>query len=162
METEALPEATVCHPIVDDRALLIEKQRGIGEGKIIGPGGKVEPGESPTECVIRETQEEIAATPTGVEKAGEFTFIHGDEAAFFIHVFRATGLSGTPAQTDEAIPHWFDTDSLPYDRMWADDRYWFPYLLNDTPFRGWFVFDTDGDELKEYTLDVDVDFSGAI
>ena len=39
--------------------LLIRKKRGIGAGKINGPGGKIDPGESPLQCAIRETREEL-------------------------------------------------------------------------------------------------------
>jgi hypothetical protein len=36
-----------------DRVLLIRKQRGLGAGKINGPGGRLDEGESPLHCVIR-------------------------------------------------------------------------------------------------------------
>ena len=37
--------ATLMFIIQDGRILLIEKKRGLGAGKINGPGGKIEPGE---------------------------------------------------------------------------------------------------------------------
>ena len=43
--------------------LLMRKLRGIGAGKINAPGGKIEPGETPLEGAIRETQEELLVTP---------------------------------------------------------------------------------------------------
>ena len=42
--------------------LLIEKKRGLGAGKINGPGGKIDPGETPMEAVMRETLEELHIT----------------------------------------------------------------------------------------------------
>ena len=48
-----------CLFIKGSRVLLIEKLTGIGQGKINGPGGKIDPGETPEQCVIRECQEEL-------------------------------------------------------------------------------------------------------
>ncbi|MFP6630384.1 MAG: NUDIX domain-containing protein, partial [Myxococcota bacterium] len=48
---------TLCFVIRDGRILLIRKKRGLGAGKIVGPGGRVEPGETPLACAIREVQE---------------------------------------------------------------------------------------------------------
>ena len=51
--------------IVDEqtqKVLLIRKKRGLGAGKINGPGGKIDPGESSLDCAVRETQEELGVT----------------------------------------------------------------------------------------------------
>ena len=39
--------ATIMFIIRDGQILLIEKKRGLGAGKINGPGGKIDPGETP-------------------------------------------------------------------------------------------------------------------
>ena len=39
--------------------LLIRKKRGLGAGKINGPGGRVDPGETVTACALREVREEL-------------------------------------------------------------------------------------------------------
>ena len=56
-------KATLMFVVRDFEVLLIEKQRGIGAGKINGPGGKIDPGETPLESAVRETQEELLITP---------------------------------------------------------------------------------------------------
>lgn len=33
---------------------------------------------------------------------------------------------------------------IPYDKMWADDIYWMPQLLRDTPFAGRMDFAKNG------------------
>ena len=51
--------------IIDEakrEVLLIRKKRGLGAGKINGPGGKIDPGETSLECAVRETQEELGVT----------------------------------------------------------------------------------------------------
>ncbi len=56
--------ANLCFVIRDGQILLIRKKRGLGAGKINGPGGRLEKGETALASAIRETQEEIGVTPT--------------------------------------------------------------------------------------------------
>ena len=56
-------------------------------------------------------------------------------------VFTADGCEGEPHETEEAIPIWTPLAQIPYDEMWADDRLWFPFLLEEKRFRGRFLFD---------------------
>lgn len=135
--------ATLLFVMRDGRILLIHKKKGLGAGKINGPGGRIEPGESPREAAIREVQEELLVTPTGVQMAGELMFQFTDGFSIHGYVFTATGCHGTPEETDEATPQWFPTDQIPFDRMWADDRIWIPWMLAGKPFLGRFVFDND-------------------
>jgi 8-oxo-dGTP diphosphatase len=135
--------ATLMLIVEAGRLLLIHKKQGLGAGKYNGPGGRIEAGETPTQAAIREVQEEIGVTPRGVRPAGELKFQFADGFALHGYVFRADGIDGTPRETDEAIPHWFPLDGIPYQRMWADDRVWLPLLLAGRPFEGRFLFDGD-------------------
>ena len=136
-----------------DRLLLIRKQRGLGAGKINGPGGRLDEGESPLQCAIREVQEELCITPSGVEPRGELAFQFVDGYALYVHVFSAAGCEGEPQETAEAVPLWTSIDAIPFDQMWADDRLWFPHLLSGRIFRGRFLF--DGDALLGYEVVVE-------
>ena len=133
-----------------DRVLLIRKKRGLGAGKINGPGGRLDAGESPEQCAIREVQEELRVTPIGVEARGELAFQFVDGYALYVYVFSATGCEGDPQETAEAEPLWTPLDAIPFDQMWADDYLWFPYLLSGEIFCGRFLF--DGDTLLGYEL----------
>jgi 8-oxo-dGTP diphosphatase len=135
--------ATILFVIKDGRILLIEKKRGLGAGKINGPGGKIDPGETALEAAIRETQEELMITPHAPRKLGELRFSMSDCPDILCHVYRADDFSGTPTETDEAVPVWTALDAIPYHRMWEDDRHWLPLLLNRQSFLGRFVFDED-------------------
>ena len=125
----------------DGRILLIHKKRGLGAGKLNGPGGRLEPGETPAQAAVREVEEEVRVTPTGVAPAGELQFQFTDGLTIHGYVFTATGCIGEPQETDEAIPAWFPEDEMPYHRMWADDRVWVPLALAGKPFLGRFLFD---------------------
>jgi len=56
-------ELTLLFLIKDDQILLAMKKRGFGAGRFNGVGGKVEPGETIEQALIRESQEEINVTP---------------------------------------------------------------------------------------------------
>ena len=127
----------------DRRILLIHKKRGLGAGKINGPGGRLDPGETPIQAAVREVQEELLITPTGVRAVGELRFQFADGFSIHGYVFTASGYDGEPQETGEAVPVWCDIDRLPYERMWADDRVWMPLLLAGKKFAGKFLFDGD-------------------
>lgn len=133
--------ATLMFVIKDGKILLIEKKRGLGAGKMNGPGGKIEPGETPLEAVIRETQEELLVTPLSPVKLGELRFVMSDCPDIHCHVYRAEDVEGEPTETDEATPVWTALDEIPYERMWEDDRHWLPHVIGRRPFLGSFVFE---------------------
>ena len=133
--------ATLMFVIKDGRILLIEKKRGLGAGKINGPGGKIEPGETALEAVIRETQEELLITPHAPVKLGELRFSMSDCPDILCHVYRSEDFSGVPTETDEAVPVWTALDAIPYHRMWEDDRHWLPLVIEGKTFIGNFVFE---------------------
>jgi 8-oxo-dGTP diphosphatase len=140
--------ATLLFVIKDGNILLIEKKRGLGAGKINGPGGRLDPGETWEQCAIREVQEELCITPTGVEFAGELLFqFVGDNKlgghSIHCYVYTAAGHDGTPTETNEAKPRWTPLDAIPYERMWQDDVHWLPQMIDGKKFVGKFVFDED-------------------
>ncbi len=135
--------ATLMFIVQGDEILLIEKKRGLGAGKINGPGGKIDPGETALEAVIRETEEELCITPLEISKVGELQFEMSHVPNIRCHVYRAEGFEGTPTETDEAVPLWTKLDAIPYDRMWEDDRHWMPHLISNTTFHGRFIFEEE-------------------
>ena len=127
-----------------DHVLLIRKKRGLGAGKINGPGGKMDPGETPAECAVRETQEELGVTALDPVDHGELWFQFVDGLALPVRVYRATRWEGEAVETPEAIPLWTPLDAIPFDEMWADDRHWLrEVLVEKRRFVGRFVFDDD-------------------
>ena len=133
--------------IIDEargEVLLIRKKRGLGAGKINGPGGKIDPGETSEQCAIRETQEELGVTAISPVKHGELWFQFVDGLSLHVDVFLARAHEGTAVETDEAIPLWTPLKALPLEEMWADDRFWLEALLVERRhFIGRFTFDDD-------------------
>ncbi len=145
--------ATLCFIVKDGRIMLIRKKRGLGAGKLNGPGGRLEPGESLLACAIRETQEEIGLTPLHLEPRGELHFQFTDGYSLHCTVFLARDFHGAPIETDEATPLWHDTHAIDYDDMWEDDRHWLPPMLNGHRFRAYFEFEGDRMLSKDVQLE---------
>ncbi len=120
---------TLLYILRDDMVLLIEKKKGLGRGLYNGVGGKVERGETPIEAAIRECVEEVGIRPKNLEWMGLLEFYNDGSLYGFVHVFIAEDFEGEPKESDEARPVWFRVNSLPYDRMWEDDKYWLPLIL---------------------------------
>jgi 8-oxo-dGTP diphosphatase len=135
--------ATLLFVVRDGRILLIRKKRGLGAGKINGPGGKLDPGEPPLQGAVREVEEELCVTPTGVEQCGELSFQFTDGLSILGHVFVASDCEGRPQETEEAAPLWTSVDAIPYHEMWADDEIWMPWLLEGKKFAGRMLFEGD-------------------
>ncbi len=138
-------ETTLLIAIKDNKVLLAEKKRGFGAGKINGAGGKIEPGETIAQAMVRETREEIGITPTSYKKRGIIEFDafykNGEPKNIRMHIFVADKFEGTPKESDEMNPIWFDVDKIPFERMFEDDILWFKELLAGNNFRGKFKFD---------------------
>lgn len=121
--------ATLLYVICDAQILLIRKKRGLGAGKINGPGGRIEAGESAVECAVRETEEEVGIRARGVEERGHMRFQFVDGFSMQVDILTANAYEGTPCETDEAAPLWFPIDDIPYGEMWATDRHWLPEIV---------------------------------
>ena len=136
-------DAVILFVIANGRILLIHKKRGLGHGKVNGPGGRVDPGETTMEAAIRETREEVGLTTSDLAERAVLQFIFTDGYSLEVTVFTTQTWSGTLMETDEALPFWCDLSEIPYDSMWADDRHWLPLVLNGSYVRAQFTFDED-------------------
>ena len=132
---------TLCIIHQHPRVLLGMKKRGFGEGRWNGFGGKVMSGETIEEAARREIREEAGMEVDMLEKVGIIDFeFKGDPEILEVHLFRSTSFSGNPVETEEMKPQWFDVDKIPFENMWPDDQYWFPFFLAGKKFKGKFLF----------------------
>ena len=122
--------------------LLIRKKRGHGAGKVNAPGGHVEPGEAPAACARREVREEVGLCCGALDPLALLRFHDRTDGLDVLgYVFRAAACEGEAVHTAEAAPFWCPWDAVPYDEMWAADRYWIPPVRAGRPVRGDFVFE---------------------
>lgn len=111
-----------------DEVLLGEKLTGLGVGKIVGPGGKLEHGETPHEAAIREVREEVGVRverPALIPIARiEYPFVDRPHLSQRSHAFVAREWDGVVEASDELSATWWPVDRLPLDRMWSDATLW--------------------------------------
>jgi len=103
----------------------------------------MEPGETPLECAVRELEEEVGVQADDGQWGGEHRFQFVDGYTLHVDVYWTRTFRGTPIETDEAVPLWFEETDIPYHEMWEDDRLWIPHLLAGRCFSGRYVFDED-------------------
>ena len=150
---EAKDPATLVFVFRDDEILLINKKTGLGKGKVNGPGGKVDPGETPEIAAIRECREELDITVSNLEFCGEHRFQFVDGYSIHVWVYRTRDFEGVPTESREAAPLWTRLDQIPYDRMWEDDKYWLPMVVRGERFQTRWIF--DGDRMVDYAMEAD-------
>ncbi len=133
------------------------KRTGLGHGKIVAPGGHVEPGESPAEAAAREVKEEsgIHVTPGALTEAAHITFLFPVRLDWDMTVAIFTGATwtGHAAESDEIAPEWFPVAALPYDRMWGDAPHWLPRVLAGERLRATFSYADDNETLASVSVE---------
>ena len=129
-----------------EEVMLGMKKRGFGEGKYNGFGGKLEPGETVEQAAVRELEEEsgVITNVNSLNKKGYLVFNMEDSNKLMkVHVYTVTNFTGDGVETEEMLPLWVDINAMPFDNMWVDDPYWFPYLKAGKRFVGRFDYSND-------------------
>jgi ADP-ribose pyrophosphatase YjhB (NUDIX family) len=79
------------------------------------------------DTAIRECLEEICVEPKDPKRVAilNFYFPDGKSKLGFdqqVHVFISFNWTGKPTETEEMKPKWFGENSIPYSKMWSDDK----------------------------------------
>jgi 8-oxo-dGTP diphosphatase len=148
--------ATVCFILRDGKVLLQRRAPGrVWAGRLDGPRGKVEPGETPEAAVVREVAEETGARLVTPTFHGTLDLLFGDPASTRLRVFVYTSALGEGRLRGgrEGRLRWFAADQLPYDQLWPDMRYWLPIVLAGA-VEGTCAYDFDGERLRSCALHI--------
>lgn len=112
----------------------VKKENDCNRDKWIGVGGKFEDGESPEECVLRETLEETGLTLTDWRYRGIVTFVSDWWETEYMHLFTATGWTGRLHECDEGVLEWVSREQFRGLPQWEGDRIFLRLIEEDAPF----------------------------
>lgn len=133
--------------------LLALKKRGFGQGLWNGVGGKQQFKESIKKTAIRECQEEIMVTPKSLNNVAQLEFNYADGQNMLVYVYLSENWDGEPQESEEMKPQWFNISDIPYQKMWPDDQYWLPKIINKDKVKAVFNFDSTN-QIIDYQLEV--------
>ena len=132
-----MKNTSLCYIERDGQYLMlhrIKKEHDENHDKWIGIGGKFEQAESPEDCVLREVREETGLRLTQYRYCGIITFVSDRWQTEYMHLFHATGFTGTLRQCDEGQLEWIAIDRLLALPQWAGDRIFLDLMQKNVPF----------------------------
>ncbi len=135
---------TLCYIKKNNKTLMlhrVKKENDMHKNKWNGLGGKLIPGESPEECVIREIKEESGLNIKTPSLKGIITFPKFDNIEdWLVFVFTANQFSGDLIDSDEGNLKWIDDSDLLNLNMWEGDRIFIPWLSENKLFSAKFYY----------------------
>ena len=136
--------ATLCYVRSGGRTLMLHRNKKIGDvhlGKWNGLGGKLESGESPDECVVREVREESGLTILDARLRGVLTFpAFRDGEDWLVFVYTATRFEGALGECAEGTLKWIPDVEILGLPVWEGDRIFLPWLKEDRFFSAKFSY----------------------
>ena len=137
--------ATLVYLKRDGKTLMlhrVKKENDYHEGKYNGLGGKLDPGESPEDCAIRETREESGLDLVDPVLKGFITFPNFDGVDdWYVFLFVGTHFSGEMIESPEGNLEWIDDDKLNDIPLWEGDYIFLPWLEGDRFFSAKFNYE---------------------
>ena len=131
-----MTQTTLCYITRADEVLMlhrVKKKNDINKDKWIGIGGKLEHGESPDECLLREAREETGLVLTGWKCRGLVTFQQG-ETVEYMHLFTCDSFTGQLTDCPEGDLQWVSREFLDSLPQWEGDRIFLDLLWQDKPY----------------------------
>lgn len=112
------------------------------KGKYNGLGGKLEPMESPEECMKREVFEESGFTVMNMRLRGIVTFpLFDGRDDWLTFIYEIHEFEGTLKENDEGSLHWVDDSSLFDLNLWAGDVHFLEWIYKGNAFfSGKFIY----------------------
>lgn len=136
--------ATLCYIRKDGHTLMLHRIKKAGDmhaGKWNGLGGKLEPGETPEECAVREIREEAGLKVTNPQMRGVITFPgFSNDEDWYTFLFLIDEFEGSLIDSPEGHLKWVPDSSLLDLNLWEGDRIFIPWLEQPAFFSAKFIY----------------------
>lgn len=142
--------STVCYLEKDDKILFIKFEKKWGK-RYAPPGGKVESGETPSECIMREFFEETGVKLVNPKLKGISYWKDSSEGVIF--VFTATEYEGDIKESLEGRLEWIEKSKLDEVFQFDMNKAFTKYLYIDGIFEGKFLLNNDT-TIKDFFIKV--------
>ncbi len=130
-------QTTLCYIEKNNKYLMLhrtKKENDMNTDKWIGIGGKLEAGETPLDCVIREAMEETGLSLINPAYRGVIYFRNSYYYDEDMHLYTCDNFTGEIKECDEGDLEWIDKDAL-YDlTLWEGDKIFLDLIKNPSPF----------------------------
>lgn len=137
--------ATLCYLRRNGKTLMVhrvKKKNDMHAGKWNGLGGKLEPGETPEECAVREIMEESGLRVFNPILKGVLTFpAFSNDEDWYAFVFLVHEFEGELIDSPEGDLKWIDNAELLNLNLWEGDRIFLPWLERQPFFSGKFIYE---------------------
>ena len=129
----------------------IKKENDYHQGKWNGLGGKLNLGETPEECAIREIKEESGLTVKNPSLKGFLTFPNFDGIDdWYVFVFTFEEFNGSLIDSPEGKLEWIPNDELTSLNLWEGDKIFLEWVFSGKIFSAKFTYE-DG-KFVDYTV----------
>jgi 8-oxo-dGTP diphosphatase len=127
--------ATLIYCIKDEKVLMLKRVKPPYPGYWIAPGGKLERGEGPLECALRELREETGLVAATAQLRALVTESSSrDDWQWLLFVYRAETPRGKILKNGpEGELRWFEAEELEAAQIPPADRYFMRDALRSTP-----------------------------
>lgn len=154
-ELKLLKLATLCYIKKDGKTLMLhrtKKENDMHEGKWVGVGGKIEKGESPEECAVREVFEETGLKAEELKLRGLLTFPDFNNSEdWYGYLYVVEKFSGEIIESPEGDLKWVEDSKLFELDMWEGDELFMRWMMEDRMFSAKFVYD-ENEKMKDYSV----------
>ncbi len=146
--------STLCYIEKDGQYLMLhrtKKKNDLNKDKWLGIGGKFEEGESPEECIVRETREETGLILKDYKLHCIVTYVSTNWETEYMYVFTSKEFEGNLIECNEGDLQWVDKDKVACLNTWEGDKIFLNKIQNGD---GFFTikFEYDGDKLLRYDV----------
>ena len=128
-----MDETVLAYIEIDGLYLMLyrnKKKNDMSEGKWMGVGGHIEPGETPDQALIREVKEETNLDVISFRYVAKLLFVNNDYQEI-MHLYKVDEVEGEMKECNEGELRYIPKELINSLNMWEGDKYFLDRLDDD-------------------------------